>query len=95
MGIPHRFLRAAGEAFIFQTVEEFLRYVVGSLIENPDEMILTRIDNPRKVIFQLKLRKSEIGKVIGRQGRTVAAIRALLSASASRHGQKVLLQIDE
>lgn len=76
-------------------MEEFLRYVVASLIENPDEMVLTRTDAPRKVIFQLKLRKSEIGKVIGRQGRTVAALRTLLSASASRHGQKVLLQIED
>ncbi|MEI6350790.1 MAG: KH domain-containing protein [Verrucomicrobiota bacterium] len=76
-------------------MDEFLRYVVRHLIENPDEMVLTHTENPRKVVFRLKLRPSEVGKVIGKQGRTITAIRNLLSAGAARHGQKALLQIDE
>ena len=48
-----------------------------------------------KVLFRLKLPSSEVGKIIGKQGRTIEAIRALLSASAARHGQKALLQIVE
>ena len=76
-------------------MEEFLRYVVGSLIDNPEEMTLTRVDGPHKSAFHLKLRQSDIGRVIGRQGRTIEALRALLTASASRHGQKALLYIEE
>ena len=76
-------------------MEEFLRYVIGSLIEHPDEAVLAQSQSARKVIFRLKLRKSEVGKIIGKQGRTIEAIRNLLAAGAARHGQKALLQIDD
>ena len=76
-------------------MEEFLEFVIRQLIEFPDEMVLTRLENPRKVIFKVQLRQSDIGRVIGKHGQTINAIRNLLSASASRHGQRAMLQIDE
>lgn len=76
-------------------MEEFLEFVIRQLIEFPDEMVLTRLDGPRKVVFKLQLRQSDVGKIIGKHGQTINAIRNLLSAAASRHGQRVLLQIDE
>lgn len=76
-------------------MEEFLRYVIGNLISNPDEIVLTQSETTRKITFRLRLPNSEIGKVIGKQGRTISAIRNLLSAGAARHGQKALLQIEE
>jgi hypothetical protein len=76
-------------------VEEFLEYVIRQLIEFPDEMVLTKVETARKVIFKLQLRQSDVGKVIGKHGQTINAIRNLLSAAASRLGQRVLLQIDE
>ncbi len=76
-------------------MEEFLRYTIGNLIGNPDEMILSHSETARKITFRLKVPKSEIGKVIGKQGRTIVAIRNLLSAGAARHGQRALLQVEE
>jgi len=76
-------------------MEEFLEYVIRQLVEYPDEMVLTRVDSARKIIFRLQLRQSDIGKVIGKHGHTIAAIRNLLSAAASRHGQRAVLQIVE
>ncbi|MGB8353612.1 MAG: KH domain-containing protein [Chthoniobacteraceae bacterium] len=76
-------------------MEEFLEFVIRQLIEFPDEMVLTRLENPRKVIFKVQLRQSDIGRVIGKHGQTINAIRNLLSAAASRHGQRAMLQIDE
>lgn len=76
-------------------MEEFLDYVLKHLVEYPDEMILTRVDSPRKVVFRLQLRQSDIGRVIGRHGHTIRAIRNLLTASAARHGQRAVLQIVE
>jgi predicted RNA-binding protein YlqC (UPF0109 family) len=76
-------------------VEEFLEYVIRQLIEFPDEMVLTRLEAPKKVAFRLQLRQSDIGKVIGKHGHTIDAIRNLLSAAAARHGQRVTLQIVE
>jgi len=69
--------------------------VLRNLIDYPEEMVLTRHDNPKKTIFQLRLRKSDIGKVIGKHGQTIVAIRNLLAAAASRHGERASLEIVE
>jgi predicted RNA-binding protein YlqC (UPF0109 family) len=76
-------------------VEEFLEYVVRQLIEFPEEMVISRVDTSKKVTFRLQLRQSDVGKVIGKHGHTIDAIRNLLSAAATRHGQRVTLQIVE
>lgn len=76
-------------------MEEFVEFVIRRLIEYPDEMILTKTESPRKVVFQIQLRQSDVGFVIGKQGHTIEAIRNLLNAAAARHGQKVVLQIVE
>ena len=87
-GIPRRH-------FIHNPVEEFLEYVIRQIVDYPDEMVLTRLEIQRKVVFKLQLRQSDVGKVIGKHGHTVAAIRNLLGAAAARHGQRVQLQIVE
>ncbi len=76
-------------------MEEFLEYVIKLLIDYPDEMILTRVDSPRKITFLLRVRQSDVGKVIGKHGHTIAAIRDLLNAAASRHDQRASLEIVE
>ena len=76
-------------------MEEFLEYVIKQLIDFPDEMILTRQETPRKITFLLRLRQSDVGKVIGKHGHTIVAIRNLLNAAASRHNQRAALEIVE
>lgn len=76
-------------------MQEFLEYVIRQLIEYPDEMVLTHQETPRKIIFHLRLRQSDIGKVIGKHGHTIAAIRNLLNAASARHNQRASLEIVE
>ncbi len=76
-------------------MEEFLDYVIKQLVDNPDEVIITRRDEGRKVIFMLKLRQGDVGAVIGRNGQIIAAIRALVAAAASRHGLRSSVEIIE
>ncbi|MDD5350309.1 MAG: KH domain-containing protein [Chthoniobacteraceae bacterium] len=76
-------------------MEEFLRYLILNLVGTPEGMELTQSHGPHKTLFRLKLPPAEIGKMIGKQGRTIESIRNLLSASASRHGEKASLQIVE
>lgn len=76
-------------------MREFLEFVIRQLIEFPDDMVLTEIPDGRMTIFKLQLRHGDVGRVIGRGGQTVQAIRALLSSSASRHGQRAILEIVE
>lgn len=76
-------------------MEAFLRYVIGNLIDDPDEMKLTCSETPRKATFRLKLPEGEVGKIIGRQGRSISAIRNLLAAGAAKRGKRAVLQIEE
>lgn len=76
-------------------MQEFLEFVLRQLVEFPDEILLAKQEQPRKVAFKLRLRKSDIGKVVGKHGQTLTAIRNLLNAAASRHGQRVFVDIIE
>ena len=76
-------------------MREFLEFVIHQLIEFPDDMVLTEIPNGRTTVFRLQLRRSDVGRVIGRAGQTIQAIRALLASSAARHGQRAILDIAE
>ena len=74
-------------------MQEFLDFVLRNLIDYPDEMVLTKIEAPKKTIFYVRLRQSDVGKVIGKHGHTIIAIRNLLAAAAARHGAKAVLEI--
>ena len=76
-------------------MQEFLHFVLRQLVEYPEDILLTKHEAPRKVVFKLRLRKSDIGKVVGKHGQTLTAIRSLLNAAASRHGQRAFLDIIE
>lgn len=79
----------------FSIVKEFLEFVIRQLVDYPDEVMLSEIPNGRMTIFRVQLRQSDVGRVIGRNGQTIQAIRALLASSASRHGQRATLEIIE
>jgi uncharacterized protein len=76
-------------------MKEFLEFIVRQLVEFPDEVMLSEIPSGRVTIFKLQMRKSDVGRIIGRNGQTIQAIRALLASSASRHGQRATLEIVE
>jgi predicted RNA-binding protein YlqC (UPF0109 family) len=76
-------------------MREFLEFIVRQLVEFPDEVMLSEIPSGKMTIFKLQMRQSDVGRIIGRNGQTIQAIRALLSSSAARHGQKATLEIVE
>ena len=76
-------------------MREFLEFVIRQLVDFPDEAIITEIPSGKTTVFRLQLRQSDVGRVIGRNGQTIQAIRALLSSSAARHGQRATLEIVE
>lgn len=76
-------------------MERFLDFVLRQLIEFPDELVVVREDAPKKTVFRLQMRKSDIGKVVGKHGQTIAAIRNLIDAAASKHGGRATVEIIE
>jgi len=78
-----------------EDVRQFLEFIVRQLVEFPDEVMLSEIPNGRMTTFRLQLRQTDVGRIIGRNGQTIRAIRALLASAAARHGQKATLDIVE
>lgn len=76
-------------------MERFLDFVIRQLVDFPDEVVVIREDAPKKTIFRLQMRKSDIGKVVGKHGQTIAAIRNLLDAAATKHGGRATVEIIE
>ncbi len=76
-------------------MDEFLRYVVQQLVEYPDEVVINRRQEGNKITFLLSMRPSDVGRLIGKGGGTINAIRDLLSAAGEKTGQKVALEILE
>ena len=76
-------------------MKEFLEFVIRQLVDYPDEVMLSEIPNGRMTIFKVQMRQSDVGRIIGRNGQTIQAIRALLTSSAARHGQRATLDIVE
>jgi predicted RNA-binding protein YlqC (UPF0109 family) len=88
-------LRCLPKTDSFGFVKQFLEFVIRQLVEFPDEMMLSEIPSGKTTIFRVQLRQTDVGRIIGRNGQTIQAIRALLASSAARHGQRATLEIVE
>jgi uncharacterized protein len=76
-------------------MKEFVEYIVKNLVDNPDDVSITEIEGTRSLMLELSVHKLDIGKVIGKQGKTIHAIRTLLMSVASRNGIRVTIEIIE
>lgn len=76
-------------------MKEFVAYIVKNLVDNPDKVRITEIGGTQTLIIELGVDKSDIGKIIGKKGKTINAIRTLLMSVASRNGIRVNLEIIE
>jgi hypothetical protein len=74
-------------------VEQLLTYLARALVDQPDQVGLRVSEMEGARLFELKVAPEDVGKVIGRDGRTVNALRTLLNAAAQKQGQKVRLEI--
>lgn len=79
----------------FTIVKQFLEFVIRYLVEFPDEVIISESLTGNTTVFRLAMRQTDVGRIIGRNGQTIQAIRALLSSSAARHDQRATLEIIE
>ncbi len=74
-------------------MEQLIIYLVRALVDQPDQVSLRASDAEGARLYELKVAPEDVGKVIGRDGRTVGALRTLLGAAAQKQGQKVRLEI--
>ncbi|HZJ88587.1 MAG TPA: KH domain-containing protein [Sphaerochaeta sp.] len=73
--------------------KELVEYIVKSIVDVPDEVSISVVEGEKSTILELRVASEDVGKVIGKQGRIAKAIRTILSASATRDGKRVVLEI--
>ena len=76
-------------------MKELVQYLAKSLVNNPDAVEVNEIEGGDGAVLALKVAKEDLGRIIGKQGRTAKSIRTILNAAASRTNRKVVLEIVE
>jgi predicted RNA-binding protein YlqC (UPF0109 family) len=76
-------------------MKELITYIAKALVDQPEEVFVTEIEGEQTSVIELKVAKEDLGKVIGKQGRTARAMRTILSAASTKIKKRSVLEIIE
>lgn len=74
-------------------MKELVEIIAKSLVDNPEQVVVAQREDERAIIIELRVAQSDMGKVIGKQGRIAKAIRSVVKAASSKETKKVLVDI--
>lgn len=74
-------------------MKELVEVIAKSLVDSPDEVVVSEKETGKTTVIELKVAASDMGKVIGKQGRIAKAIRSVVKAAASKEDKKVIVDI--
>ena len=78
-----------------EELKALIEYIVKALVDNPDKVEVKEIAGEKSIIYELKVGDGDLGKVIGKEGRTAKAIRTIITAAAMKQGKRTVLEIIE
>lgn len=76
-------------------LKELVKFIAQSLVDNPEQVEVTEVAGEQTAVLELKVAQEDLGKIIGKQGRTAKAIRTILSAAAAKIKKRAVLEILE
>ncbi len=76
-------------------MKSLVEQIAKALVDSPDEVSVSEIEGERTTVFELRVAKNDIGKIIGKQGNTARAIRTILGATGTKLGKRFVLEILE
>lgn len=76
-------------------LKELIEYIAKSLVDHPDQVDVREVAGERTVIYELRVGEGDLGKIIGKEGRTARAIRTIVVAAAMKRGKRAQLEIIE
>jgi predicted RNA-binding protein YlqC (UPF0109 family) len=76
-------------------MKDLIAYIAKALVDKPEEVAVTEIEGEQTSVIELKVAKEDLGKVIGKQGRTARAMRTILSAASTKINKRSVLEIIE
>ncbi|NVM26239.1 MAG: KH domain-containing protein [Desulfobacterales bacterium] len=76
-------------------MKDLIACIAKAIVDNPEEVVVTEIEGTRSSVIELKVAKEDIGKIIGKHGRTVVAIRTILSAASMKLKKRCIIDLLE
>ncbi len=76
-------------------MKKLVTLMVTSLVDHPRKVKITEVKGAKSIVYELRCHAKDVGKVIGRSGKTVGAMRTLLGAIAAREGRRAMLEVVE
>jgi uncharacterized protein len=76
-------------------MKELIAYIARALVDKPDDVVVSEVAGEQTSVLELKVAKEDLGKVIGKQGRTARAMRTILSAASTKIHKRSVLEIIE
>ena len=76
-------------------MKELITYIAKALVDHPDQVHVSEVEGNQTSVLELKVAKEDLGKVIGKQGRTARAMRTILSAASAKIKKRTVLEIIE
>lgn len=76
-------------------LKNLIEYIAKALVDNPEQVQVSEVEGEQTCVLELKVAKEDLGKVIGRQGRTARAMRTLLGAASTKSKKRTVLEILE
>jgi uncharacterized protein len=76
-------------------MQELIAFITKALVDDPEAVEVKAIEGDRTIIFEVSVAPDDLGKIIGREGRTARALRTLLAATSARHHKRAVLEILE
>jgi predicted RNA-binding protein YlqC (UPF0109 family) len=74
-------------------MKDVIETIAKSLVDAPNEVQITEVNGDKTIIFELRCNAKDVGKIIGKSGKTVGAMRTILSSMASKQGRKAMLEV--
>jgi predicted RNA-binding protein YlqC (UPF0109 family) len=76
-------------------MKDLIAFIAKALVDDPEEVVVTEINGTQSCVIELKVSKEDVGKIIGKQGRTVVAMRTILSAASMKVKKRCVLDLLE
>jgi len=76
-------------------MKDLVRFIAQALVDNPDDVAVNEIEGEQTSVIELRVAKDDLGKIIGKHGRTAQSIRTILSAASAKNKKRAVLEIVE
>ncbi|WP_372796390.1 KH domain-containing protein [Pontiella sp.] len=74
-------------------MKQILESIAKSLVDSPNEVQITEVDGEKTIIYELRCNAKDVGKIIGKSGKTVGAMRTIMNSMAAKQGRKAMLEV--